>query len=117
MTRDPNCLFCKIVADEIPATIVQRDEAVTAFRDLNPQAPVHVLVVPNDHVADTGALDASLDPQVGRLLRSAAQVAEAEGIAQSGYRLVINTGADALNSVPHLHVHLLGGRRLGWPPG
>jgi histidine triad (HIT) family protein len=117
MARDPNCLFCKIVANQIPATIVQRDDATTAFRDIDPQAPVHVLVVPNDHVVDTGVLDASLDQQVGRLLRTAAQVAQAEGIAQSGYRLVINTGADALNSVPHLHVHVLGGRRLGWPPG
>jgi histidine triad (HIT) family protein len=117
MTRDPNCLFCKIVADEIPATIVQRGDAFTAFRDINPQAPVHVLVVPNDHVVDTSALEPSLDPQLGRLLRTAARVAEAEGIGQSGYRLVINTGPDALNSVPHLHVHVLGGRRLGWPPG
>jgi histidine triad (HIT) family protein len=117
MPRDPDCLFCKIVAKEIPATIVHQDETITAFRDINPQAPVHVLVVPNDHVADTTALEPGHDALLGALVRGAARVARAEGAEPSGYRLVVNTGADALNSVPHLHVHVLGGRRLGWPPG
>jgi histidine triad (HIT) family protein len=117
MPRDPDCLFCKIVAADIPASIVQQDETITAFRDINPQAPLHVLVVPNDHVTDTTALDMDLDAVVGALVRRAAEVARAEGVEPSGYRLVINTGADAQNSVPHLHIHLLGGRRLSWPPG
>jgi histidine triad (HIT) family protein len=117
MASDPTCLFCKIVAGAVPATVVYRDQLATAFRDIDPQAPTHVLVVPNDHLADTNALRPETDQLLGALLRTAAQVAEGEGVGQSGYRLVLNTGADALNSVPHLHVHVLGGRRLGWPPG
>jgi histidine triad (HIT) family protein len=117
MPRDPDCLFCKIVAKEIPATIVHQDETITAFRDINPQAPVHVLVVPNDHIPDTAALDHAHDALVGALVRSAAELARAEGVGHTGYRLVFNTGSDAQNSVPHLHVHLLGGRRMSWPPG
>ena len=117
MTRDSNCLFCKIVAGEEPATVVYQGEGATAFRDFNPQAPVHVLVVPNDHVEDTNALAPGSDQLAGGLLRAAAHVAELEGVAQSGYRLVLNSGEDALNVVPHLHVHVLGGRRLDWPPG
>jgi histidine triad (HIT) family protein len=117
MARDPSCLFCRIVGQELPASIVLQDDTITAFRDINPQAPVHILVVPNDHIADTTALDGPHDALVGTLIRRAADVARAEGVAPSGYRLVINTGEDALNTVQHLHVHLLGGRRLAWPPG
>jgi histidine triad (HIT) family protein len=117
MARDPSCLFCKVVAGELPATIVRQDDAVTAFRDINPQMATHVLVVPNDHIADTDALQPADDELVGRLVRAAAAIARDEGVAATGYRLVVNTGADALNSVPHLHLHLLGGRRMGWPPG
>lgn len=111
------CLFCKIVAGQIPATVVYRDERVTAFKDINPAMPVHVLVVPNQHVANTAALGAEHDDLVGYLIRSTYQVAARSGIADSGYRLVVNTGPDALNSVDHLHVHVLGGRQMGWTPG
>lgn len=114
---NPDCIFCKIVAQQIPSTRVFGDDQVTAFRDVNPQMPVHVLVVPNEHVANTAQLAEQHDALVGRLLRTAHRVAEQEGVAESGYRLVINTGEDALNSVPHLHVHLLGGRKMSWPPG
>jgi len=112
-----DCLFCRIVAKEIPASIVYADDAVTVFRDIEPQMPTHVLIIPNQHVANTEALEPEHDALVGRLLRTARQVARQEGIAESGYRLVVNTGPDALNSVPHLHVHLLGGRAMTWPPG
>ena len=117
MTNDPNCLFCKIVAGDIPSKIVFRDESVTVFRDINPQMPTHVLIVPNQHVANTEALQAEHDALVGRVVRTAREVAKLEGLSERGYRLVINTGPDALNTVPHLHVHLLGGRGMTWPPG
>ena len=113
MSRD--CLFCRIARGEIPAKIVAETPECVAFRDIDPQAPVHVLVIPREHVASLDeARDAAL---VGRLALVAADVARREGIARSGYRTVINTSADAGQSVAHLHLHLLGGRRLGWPPG
>jgi histidine triad (HIT) family protein len=109
------CLFCRIVRREIPATLVAETEDCVAFRDINPQAPVHVLVVPRQHVSSLNeAPDAQL---VGRLALVAAEIAQKEGIAASGYRTVINTNADAGQTVFHIHLHLLGGRRLGWPPG
>jgi histidine triad (HIT) family protein len=109
------CLFCRIARGEIPATVVAETEDCVAFRDINPQAPVHVLVVPRAHVASLNDdPDARL---VGRLATFAAEIARKEGIADSGYRTVINTNADAGQTVAHLHLHLLGGRRLGWPPG
>lgn len=114
---EQNCLFCKIVAGEIPASIVYRDEHVVAFRDINPQAPVHVLVIPHEHLAslsDAGELD---DVRLGYLLRAAARVAMEQGLMESGYRTVVNTGAGAGQSVFHLHLHVLGGRPLSWPPG
>jgi len=117
MTRDPECIFCKIVGGQIPAGIVLQNELVTAFRDINPQMPLHVLVVPNQHIADTSALDVEDDSLVGAMVRAAHQVASAEGFAERGYRLVVNTGRDALNTVPHLHLHVLGGRVMSWPPG
>jgi histidine triad (HIT) family protein len=117
MTRDPECIFCKIVAGEIPATVVLRNDQVTAFRDLNPQAPLHVLLVPNTHIANTEALEPDHDAAVGTVIRAASTVARQEGVADSGYRLVVNTGRDANNTVDHLHVHLLGGRPMTWPPG
>jgi histidine triad (HIT) family protein len=113
----PDCLFCKIVAGEIPATRVHADERITAFRDIDPQARVHVLVIPNEHIADTEALEPQHEQLVGAMVRTAAQLARQEGVAESGYRLVLNTGPDSLNSVPHLHLHLIGGRKMGWPPG
>jgi histidine triad (HIT) family protein len=117
MTADSDCIFCKIVGGQIPADVVYKDEQATAFRDLQPQAPVHVLVVPNEHIANTTALESGHDAVVGALVRAAHAVARQEGIADRGYRLVVNTGRDANNSVPHLHIHVLGGRALGWPPG
>ena len=112
-----DCLFCRIVAGTIPATIVYRDALVTAFRDIEPQAPVHVLIVPNEHVASTNDLTAQHDAAMGHLMRVTQAVAREQGIAESGYRLVVNTGQDAMQSVAHIHVHVLGGRHLGWPPG
>lgn len=109
------CLFCRIVRREIPATIIAETDDCVAFRDINPQAPVHVLVIPRQHVASLNdANDAHL---VGRLAIVAAEIARKEGIADSGYRAVLNTNADAGQTVFHIHLHLLGGRRLGWPPG
>ena len=109
------CLFCRIVRREIPAGLVFEDEHVVAFRDINPQAPVHVVIIPREHVASLNeTTDAAL---IGRLSLAAAKIAEAEGIAQSGYRTVVNTNRDAGQTVFHVHLHLLGGRHLAWPPG
>ena len=117
MSEDADCLFCRIVAGEIPAEIVHSSELAVAFRDLNPQAPVHVLVVPRRHIDNAGVLEAGDAEALAGVLVAARQVAEAEGVAERGYRLVFNVGEDASNSVPHLHLHVLGGRRLAWPPG
>lgn len=109
------CLFCRIVRKEIPATIVAESDEWVAFRDINPQAPVHILVVPRDHVPSLNqAIDAAL---IGRISLAAAELARKEGIAERGYRTVMNTNADAGQTVAHVHLHLLGGRRMGWPPG
>ena len=116
-STDPDCLFCKIVAGQIPATIVFRNDETTAFRDISPQAPTHVLVVPNTHIPNTEQLSADDDAIVGELVRAARDIAREEGLADRGYRLVFNTGPDASNTVPHLHLHLIGGRAMGWPPG
>ena len=112
-----DCIFCKIVSKEIPATIVHGDEATTAFRDRNPQAPTHILIVPNRHVASLNELNASAGDTMGRLFSVAATLAAKENVAESGYRIVLNTGANAGQSVFHLHLHLLGGRPMRWPPG
>ena len=115
MTAD--CLFCKIVAGEIPATVVRETESTVAFRDIHPQAAVHVVVVPRAHYPDAAAL-AHADPALaGELIAAATEVAQAEGIAESGYRLVFNTGAGAGQTVLHVHCHVLGGRTMKWPPG
>ena len=117
------CIFCRIVAGEIPATLVHADEHVIAFRDVNPQAPVHVLVVPRRHVAslvELAAGDGGDDAALGAaLLAAASRVARAEGLAEPGrgFRVVANTGAEGGQSVDHLHFHVLGGRPLAWPPG
>lgn len=113
----PDCLFCRLVAGDIPATVVREDELTVAFRDVNPQAPTHVLVIPRAHHADVGALAAADPDALVAVHRAAAAVAAAEGVADSGWRLVFNTGADAGQSVPHVHGHVLGGRQIGWPPG
>jgi histidine triad (HIT) family protein len=112
-----DCLFCAIVAGDIPADVVHRDDDAVVFRDISPQAPVHVLVIPTAHhatAADLAATDAAL---AGRLLALAGDIARSEGIADSGYRIVTNTGAGAGQSVHHVHFHVLGGRDLTWPPG
>jgi len=109
------CLFCRIARGEIPAKIVAEDASCLAFRDVNPQAPVHVLVIPRAHVASLN--DMAPPGLVAELIQMARDVAKREGIAASGYRLVFNTNADGGQSVFHLHAHLLGGRPLGWPPG
>ncbi len=112
-----SCLFCKIVAGEIPAKRVYEDEIVVAFEDINPQAPVHVLVIPKRHVATLNDLQASDDQLVGTLVRRAAAIAGERGLAAGGYRTVFNCNSDAGQTVFHIHLHLLGGRRLTWPPG
>jgi len=112
-----DCIFCKIVQGEIPAEVVYEDDEVLAFRDLNPQAPVHVLVIPKRHLATTNDLTDDDAALAGRLLLAAKAVAAQEGIAQEGYRTVINCNAGAGQTVFHIHLHLLGGRPLGWPPG
>ena len=113
-----DCLFCRIVAGEIPATIVKRSEDAVAFRDIDPRAPTHVLVIPTGHVSSVrDARGAAGEAMMGRLLAFAAEVAAEEGLDGGGYRIVTNTGPDAGQSVDHLHFHLLGGRRLSWPPG
>jgi histidine triad (HIT) family protein len=113
-----DCLFCGIVAGDVPADIVRTDEHTVAFRDINPQAPVHVLVVPVRHIVNASTVTDADGAEVAALLTAAKAVADAEGIggADRGYRLVFNVGPDAQNSVDHLHVHVLGGRPLGWSP-
>jgi histidine triad (HIT) family protein len=113
----PDCLFCKILAGEVPSDEVLATEATYAFRDISPAAPVHVLVIPRTHVANAHELGAEHGDLLVNLFTTAQEVARQEGIDQSGYRLVFNVGDDALNSVPHLHLHVLGGQRMGWPPG
>ena len=111
-----DCLFCGIVSGDVPADVVHRTDTTVAFRDLQPQAPTHVLVVPHRHEPNAAAL-AAADPDVlVDLVRAAAAVAEQDGLA-GGYRLVLNTGADAHQTVFHVHLHVLGGRSMGWPPG
>ncbi len=112
-----NCIFCKVAEGEIPAVIVHSDERCIAFEDINPQAPVHVLVVPREHIESLDDASQRDEGLLGHLLRVAARVANERGLSESGYRTVINTGAGAGQSVFHLHAHLLGGRPLGWPPG
>ena len=109
------CLFCRIARKEIPATIVAENDSMVAFRDINPQAPVHILVIPREHVPSLNQTsDAAM---IGKLSLFAAELAKREGIAESGYRTLINTNRDAGQTVFHVHLHLLGGRSLGWPPG
>ena len=110
------CLFCKIARKEIPADVVYEDERAVAFRDINPQAPTHVLVIPRAHVATLNDISAEHEPDLGHLYVAAAKIAEAEGIAQSGYRAIMNCNKDAGQSVFHLHLHVLGGKAMGWPP-
>ena len=114
---EQTCLFCKIVAGAIPAAKIFEDERAIAFRDINPQAPTHALVIPRAHVASLNEAGEDDEALLGHLLLVAARVAREEGHADSGYRTVVNTGADAGQTVFHIHVHVLGGRTLTWPPG
>lgn len=115
--KAPDCLFCKIVAGEVSAAVIRESESTVAFRDINPQAPVHVLVIPKEHYADAGELASAGDALAGELLREAHGVAADEGVADAGYRLVFNTGPGGGQLVPHAHCHVLGGRQMNWPPG
>jgi histidine triad (HIT) family protein len=110
-----DCLFCRIVRGEIPAKLIAQDDHCVAFRDINPQAPTHVLVVPREHIPTLN--DATDAATIGHLTLMAAKIAAAEGLSERGYRTVVNTNADAGQTVFHVHLHLLGGRKLGWPPG
>lgn len=112
-----SCIFCKIVSKEAKAEIVYHDEQVTAFRDLHPVAPTHILIVPNRHIESVGALEADDEPLMGHLFTVARKLAEEAGISRGGYRLITNTGADGGQTVFHLHVHLIGGQRMRYPMG
>ena len=112
-----NCIFCRIAAGEIASDTVYRDERCIAFRDTNPQAPVHILIIPLEHMESLDDASQKDEAALGHLLRVGARVANEQGLSETGYRTVINTGAGAGQSVFHLHVHLLGGRPFSWPPG
>ncbi|MCY4263240.1 MAG: histidine triad nucleotide-binding protein [Gammaproteobacteria bacterium] len=112
-----DCLFCKIVAGEIPSQKLFQDDDITAFRDINPAAPKHILVIPNRHIASINEASEQDQSLLGKLLLVANQIAEQEGLAEEGFRYVINTGSNGGQTVFHLHLHILGGRQLGWPPG
>ena len=112
-----SCLFCEIVAGRIPAKVAYQDDEVLAFHDINPQAPVHVLLVPKRHITSLTDLGPGDDALVGRLVRQARDLAREHGLAERGFRLVFNCGEDAGYSVYHIHLHLVGGRTLAWPPG
>ena len=113
----PDCLFCKIINREIPASIVYEDQRVLAFNDINPQAPTHVLIVPRRHIASLNEIGVEDDQIVGELVRRAAAIARDRGLSAGGFRTVFNTNRDAGQTVFHVHLHLLGGRSMTWPPG
>jgi histidine triad (HIT) family protein len=113
----PDCLFCSIAAGEVPATRVLESARTIAFADINPQAPVHVLVIPKAHYPDLAALAAAGDGLLAEVAGQAHEVARAQGVAETGYRVVFNTGSQAGQTVAHAHAHVLGGRALAWPPG
>lgn len=115
MSETPPCIFCRIVAGQIPATLVYEDDRVLAFRDVNPQAPTHLLVIPREHVASLARTED--EALAGHLLLTCARVARDQGVEPAGYRVVTNIGDDGGQSVHHLHLHILGGRSMGWPPG
>lgn len=112
-----DCLFCRIVSKKIPSNIVYEDETAIAFEDINPQAPVHVLVVPKKHISTSLEIEEKDNALTGHLLRVAAGIAKEKGIDKRGFRLVMNTNAEAGQSVYHIHLHLMGGRLMHWPPG
>jgi histidine triad (HIT) family protein len=112
-----DCLFCRIVAGEIPSTTVHADDLLIAIRDVAPRAPTHILLMPREHIASAADLTEAHGPLLGRLYAVAAELARAEGIVERGYRITTNVGPWGGQSVPHLHLHLMGGRAFGWPPG
>lgn len=112
-----DCLFCRIIRKEIPGSIVYEDDHLIAFNDINPQAPMHVLIVPKRHIDSLNTLAAADDALVGEMVRRAAAIARENGYGDRGYRTLFNTNAEAGQTVFHIHLHVLGGRRLGWPPG
>ena len=112
-----DCLFCKIVAKEIPSTTVYEDDLVYAFRDIDPQAPVHILIIPKQHIGSVNEITDENCAIVGHIFKVAAEIAKKEGIAEDGYRIVTNIGENGGQTVGHLHYHMLGGRSLQWPPG
>jgi len=115
--RDPSCLFCRIVAGEVPSTQVAADDTVVAIRDISPRAPTHVLLMPRDHIASAAELTDADGDLVGHIFAMAADIAREEGIAEGGYRIVTNIGEWGGQTVDHLHFHLMGGRAFSWPPG
>jgi histidine triad (HIT) family protein len=115
--KDPDCLFCKIVAGEIPSTKVYEDELVTAFRDINPVAPTHVLIVPNKHIPDNNSFGKKDLALAGRMFLAVKEIAAQEGISENGYRLIMNTGPHGRQEVQHLHLHLIGGQIMQHPMG
>lgn len=117
MARDPECLFCRIAAGEIPSKQVVADDTVMAFHDIAPRAPTHILLIPRDHIRSAAELTDADAPIVGHLFAVAAQVARDQDIADAGYRIVTNIGRGGGQTVDHLHLHLMGGRSMTWPPG
>ena len=112
-----DCLFCKIVSGQIPATLIYQDDRVVAFKDINPQAPMHLLVIPRRHIASLNELSADDDGLVGEMVRRGAALARDHGHSDRGFRTVFNSGADACQTVHHIHMHVIGGRQMSWPPG
>jgi histidine triad (HIT) family protein len=112
-----DCIFCKIARHEIPGQTVYEDDELMAFRDVRPVAPVHILIIPKRHIPSLFEIEENDSPLMGRIVVLAKRLADEDGIAQQGFRLVVNSGEHAGQSVPHIHFHLLGGRSLGWPPG
>ncbi|MCJ7612998.1 MAG: histidine triad nucleotide-binding protein [Candidatus Aminicenantes bacterium] len=112
-----DCIFCRIIAGQSPSRVVYEDERILAFEDIHPQAPVHILIIPKEHWASLDAAPRGGEELLGRVVAKARDIARDKGLAAAGYRLVLNTGPDAGQAVPHIHFHLLGGRRLSWPPG
>ncbi len=117
MDHDPNCIFCKIIEKKVSSRIVFEDDSVVAFEDVNPQAPVHTLVVPKKHITDIHSMSEADRELVGHLFFTARKIAEDKGLDAKGYRMVINNGRGAGQTVFHLHLHILSGRRFSWPPG
>ncbi|MBM3335661.1 histidine triad nucleotide-binding protein [Candidatus Sumerlaeota bacterium] len=117
MQEDSNCLFCKIIRRKIPSKVAYEDDSVFAFHDIAPQAPTHILIVPKEHIATLNDLDERYEALVGKMVMAARRLAAEAGISESGYRCVLNCNRGAGQSVFHIHLHLLGGRAMGWPPG